>query len=719
MKPRRFTLPKLKIAVRIYLFVLGLALALLLTAGLAWLDAGQQAIAQFQNEIENGLQVFNSDFNRAMLDLSSLGNWLTAQTNLVDLIQSRNSVALARYLAPWTEVNIADTILVTDKTGALLAQVGIGASLPPATSLLKLPGVSDALAGKKSSGLAPDPSNRLQGRIVLPVYTAENPSPIGVIVLGFYVDGSFLKYQSRRPDQEIALIYGDQMSIITLTDAQGKPWVHAGIPSQILKSPGDFQTMDTNIGKYLFKFKPFDVSSGASAGMYGVGVALGAIDDERWNLFRTFGLGILVVAIGGSIVGFFFARALTSPIHVLDAAAQKMAQGDLSHPIALRREDEFGDLARQMESMRQQLLRALESANLEKSRYAAVIRDMGVAAVVTDQNLNVVAVNPVAEALLQQTQADLQGRPWRSLFVDGNDNKVSSPIWVLGVSSDGGSDPNLTARARLALRDRPQVTLEVIATIVEQEGKPAGYVHILRDATADEQLVRSQDEFIMNAAHELRGPLASLRASIELLVEDYAVMPNMEMAVMLRTLQRSVVKFQGLVENIIDVGNIQAGRFRVRPLPTRLDHLIADALSQVGPLLTGRAQQAQVRLDCATPCMVMADRPRIVQVLINLVTNASKYGPEGERIDLHVFAKDAFTVVEVTDRGPGIAPEEQTHIFRRFYRGRRAEEEGIGIGLGLALAREIITAHGGQIDVSSQIGAGTTFWFSLPRVDST
>jgi two-component system sensor histidine kinase VicK len=115
--------------------------------------------------------------------------------------------------------------------------------------------------------------------------------------------------------------------------------------------------------------------------------------------------------------------------------------------------------------------------------------------------------------------------------------------------------------------------------------------------------------------------------------------------------------------------------------------------------------------------MVSADRPRIVQVLINLITNASKYGPEGESIDLHAFPKDEFIIIEVTDRGPGIPPEEQAHLFQRFYRGRRAEEEGIGIGLGLALAREIVTAHGGQMDVQSKVGEGTTFWFSLPKAE--
>ena len=114
--------------------------------------------------------------------------------------------------------------------------------------------------------------------------------------------------------------------------------------------------------------------------------------------------------------------------------------------------------------------------------------------------------------------------------------------------------------------------------------------------------------------------------------------------------------------------------------------------------------------------MVSADRPRIVQVLINLITNASKYGPESEPILVSVSTQDHMATIDVEDRGQGISLEEQENLFKRFYRGRRAEEEGIGIGLGLALAREIVTAHGGQIGVKSGLGKGTTFWFSLPLV---
>ncbi len=709
---------RLSITSQIYLAVLVLALALLAMTVVAWIDSGRQAELRFENEIENGSQVFQADFNRALHDLTALGNWLASQGALTDLVQSRSAPGLVSYLEPWAEVNLADSIIVADREGKLIAQVGIGQVISPGASLTALPGLSDALLGKKTSGLAPDPTGRLQGRYVLPVYSADRTSIIGVILLAFYVDGSFLQYQARPPDQEIALVYDGKMSILTLTDSQGHPWTRSQPSAEVLKAqrenrPSEFVKIQTDTGTYLFQFNPLGSPSNNRDAMYGIGISLGSIDDERASLFRTFGVGILIIALGAGVGGFMFARTLTRPIQVLSSAVQAMAGGDLTTSIRLRRDDELGDLARQMDSMRQQLLEALQSAHLEKSRSAAVIQSMGAAAVVTDRNLNIVAVNPAAEGLLREVEANLVGQPWIKVFADGQGAQMTS-LWNLDGEASG-AEQSFALRGRFNLRARPQTTVDVISTQVELAGQPAGYVHILQDVTAQEQTQRAQDEFIMNAAHELRGPLASLRASIELLVEDYAVMPRDEMAVMLRTLQRAVVKFQGLVENIIDIGNIQAGKFRVRPSPNRLDTMIADALAQISPLFTGRGQRVEV--NCPVGCTVLADRPRIVQVLINLLTNASKYGPEGEVIGVRALTQDGFAVIEVTDRGPGIPPEEQVHLFQRFYRGRRAEEEGMGIGLGLALAREIVEAHRGQMDVRSQLGEGTTFWFSLPMAD--
>jgi signal transduction histidine kinase len=214
-------------------------------------------------------------------------------------------------------------------------------------------------------------------------------------------------------------------------------------------------------------------------------------------------------------------------------------------------------------------------------------------------------------------------------------------------------------------------------------------------------------------AHELEGPLASWRASVELLLEDYGEMTRQELGVMLRTLQRTAVRFQGLVEALVDMGKVEAGKLRVHPAPIPFEKLVRDSLSQIAPALQVKGQKLDVRIGAAPETLVIADRARISQVVINLIRNASKYSPEGEPIIVETHVMDGRAFFQVTDSGTGIDPAEQELIFERYYRSKRVEEEGAGIGLGLALAKAIIQAHGGKIGVSSALGKGSTFWFEL------
>lgn len=719
---RRFFPGLSSLRTQIYLFVPLLAAAFMVIAVAGWIDAGQQAYSHLQNEVDDGLASFQSDFDRATLDLAGLGNWLVGQPEFTDLVRARNDAGLERYLAPWTEVSLADSMTVTDKDGLVLSRLAAGQPITRGASLRDDLGIAQALSGSRSTSLDQDSAGRLERRVILPIYSGQSKSPVGALVLAFYLDGNFLQYRSRKPDQEIAIVFQNRLTILTLTDATGKPWGGQPAPAAVLAaeqagSTSSFMNLHLDVGNYLFKFRPLGPASGTSDGMYGVGASLAFLESDRLNLFRVFLIGLPLLALGTALVGLLFARALTRPLRELGRATQAMSRGDLTQPIQLHRNDEFGDLARQMDWMRQQLSRAFQSATLEKSRLAAVIQSMGIATLITDEKLKIMAANAAAEALLGRKAESLVCESWQGVFLtSGTDGDSPSGNWTLG-EAEVGAGESLVVHGRFPLRARPQVTLDIVSSPVQLEGEPAGYVHVLSNATAQEQLVRAQDEFIMNAAHELRSPLASLRASVEVLVDDFASMNRQELGFMLKTMQRAILRFQNLVENLVDVGTIQARRFRVYPAPVPIDKLIEGALTQIEPLLQARSQYVSTELQCPAGTTVLADRPRIAQVLINLLSNASKYSPEGEPLSLEAYSKDGFIVVQVTDHGPGIPPEEQGRLFERFYRGRRAEEEGIGIGLGLALAREIVQAHGGQIDVRSQVGAGTTFWFSLPRAD--
>ncbi|MBM4421579.1 MAG: HAMP domain-containing histidine kinase [Chloroflexi bacterium] len=226
--------------------------------------------------------------------------------------------------------------------------------------------------------------------------------------------------------------------------------------------------------------------------------------------------------------------------------------------------------------------------------------------------------------------------------------------------------------------------------------------------------MRLKEDFLLQVAHELRTPIATLSASLDLLLQDALTMPRDQLAAIVRTLGRSALRLENLVENLLDAGSIEAGTFQVRALPTFLSRAIRTALTFVQPVLDGKNQRLVVQVARQAETVV-ADPRRTAQVLTNLLTNASKYSPEAGVIEVRAVAEGGFVRVTVRDQGPGIPPDEQDRLFERFFRSREVREQAGGIRLGLTISRAIVRAQGGEIGIESAPGAGTSVHFTLPR----
>jgi len=235
-------------------------------------------------------------------------------------------------------------------------------------------------------------------------------------------------------------------------------------------------------------------------------------------------------------------------------------------------------------------------------------------------------------------------------------------------------------------------------------------------------LAREKDkyqDFLAILPHEFKTPLAALAASLELLQTDFQQLPADQASALLESIHRSTIRLESLVDNLLDTASIQAGQFQVHAEPNPLPTIIESARVFVQPLLDQKQQTVQIKMNESLP-WVRADPGRITQVLINLLSNASKYGPPGEPIGIEAIPVDSFIHVAVSDRGQGIAPEDQALLFQRFMRlaanGARAPE---GLGFGLAIVKAIIDLHHGQVGVESEPGQGTTVWFTLPIAESS
>jgi signal transduction histidine kinase len=232
------------------------------------------------------------------------------------------------------------------------------------------------------------------------------------------------------------------------------------------------------------------------------------------------------------------------------------------------------------------------------------------------------------------------------------------------------------------------------------------------------QLNQLKDEYLFSVAHEVRTPLSSLVASVEILAGDYQHMAAAEREATIRRIERGAVRLQTLVENVLDAGSIRAGRFSIHPRPADLGLVLDSAAATLQPLLEEKRQRLETAVPPTLPA-VLADERRITQVFANLLSNASKFGPEGDRIVVSAAARAEDVLVKVSDSGPGIPLPEQGDLFERYFRSSSSARSSPGTGLGLAISKAIVEAHGGTVGLESDPRQGTTIWFTLPLATST
>jgi signal transduction histidine kinase len=179
-----------------------------------------------------------------------------------------------------------------------------------------------------------------------------------------------------------------------------------------------------------------------------------------------------------------------------------------------------------------------------------------------------------------------------------------------------------------------------------------------------------------------------------------------------------IISLGNLVDNLLESASIEAGHFRVSPRPYDLHAIIAEAAGTMQPLLEKYGQRLALDLPERLP-LVRADPRRMVQVLVNLLSNASKYGPEDAPVTLRASVGERWVQVSVVDQGPGIPEELKADVFRRFLYPRSPDlHTKVGAGLGLSVVKAVVEAHGGRVGVEDSDGGGAVFWFSLPVVEA-
>jgi PAS domain S-box-containing protein len=248
--------------------------------------------------------------------------------------------------------------------------------------------------------------------------------------------------------------------------------------------------------------------------------------------------------------------------------------------------------------------------------------------------------------------------------------------------------------------------------IVTAQGRIVGAVLSLTDITRLHELQQRQEDFLRIVSHDLRHPLTIIQGHIQVLagmLHDAGV--NGDMAAGVEAIQRSAQRMNAMIQDLVDVTRLESGQLPLEIHPIRLHAYLTNLLSRMDTLI----DYARIRVELPPDLpAVTADDNRLERIVINLLSNALKYSPPSTPVIVHAHCDDGMVRVSVTDAGPGIPPDEQPNLFQRYYRAHSTRTTEEGIGLGLYITKLLVEAQGGQVEVDSAVGTGSTFSFTLP-----
>ncbi len=452
-------------------------------------------------------------------------------------------------------------------------------------------------------------------------------------------------------------------------------------------------------GRTLYSAARFQLPDGSSA-IARVGASLRGVDDALAQFGNTVLaasalLLALLVVVAGSLAS-LTARGLGD----LTEVARRMAAGDWEARSGLEGDDALAELGRTLDKLARGLSSSLEALRGERDRMAGILQGMQEGVLLLDAQRQIVLLNPALREMML-LPADAEGKPLldvvrhaelRDLFDAAlrKDEPTTQEVEL------GGLKPRRLL-VRIARRDASR---ELVAVFV--------------DVTEMRRLESMRRDFVANVSHELRTPVTAIRSAAETLSGGAAEDPAAARA-FIGIIDRNAQRLHALVEDLLDLSRIEARGFKLSLEPVELRPLF----SQVAGLFRERASEKGMQLEEQLPALlppVRADRRAMEHVLSNLIDNAVKYCGPGARITLSASVTAESVSVSVSDDGPGIDERHLPRVFERFYRvdAGRSRDVG-GTGLGLSIVKHLVEAMGGEISVVSQLGAGTTFSFSLAR----
>lgn len=455
--------------------------------------------------------------------------------------------------------------------------------------------------------------------------------------------------------------------------------------------------------RMLYVAVPFQTAR-IGGGVARIALALTEVDAAIERLRNVISIAFVLALVVAVVISSVAAQMASRTARSLTEAARKMAEGDLGTRTRAAGNDEFAELGATLDQLAHSLSTTLDELRAERDRMRSVLTGMQEGLLLVDGERRVALVNPALREMLL-LGADVEGK---------------SPLEVIRHAElvrllDQARDENSATTGEIELEGlKPR---RLLVHVVPIDGEAGDLLAVFVDVTHLRRLETLRRDFVANASHELRTPVAAIQSAAETL--QAAVKSDPKGAEQFANMiVRNADRLRNLIDDLLDLSRIESHDFKLNLEPLEVSSVVEPVLD----FFRERAERKEIILEGdVTPPTVraLADRRALEHVLTNLVDNAVKYCGSGSRVTVRARHEGAAVKLFVSDNGPGIAPEHLPRLFERFYRvdAGRSRELG-GTGLGLAIVKHLVEAMGGAVLVESEPGSGTRFVLTLREVET-
>jgi two-component system phosphate regulon sensor histidine kinase PhoR len=541
---------------------------------------------------------------------------------------------------------------------------------------LKLQLVNEAeLVANISASSFADPAQQVNLNVVAQTIGAEINTRITFIAL----DGTVL---------------GDNdQTAASMENHATRPEVQAALAGNI----GQDTRYSTTLREYMMYAAVPVLSQGQKIGVARVALPLTTVESSVNSEVLTIITAVVIAAILFILIAALIARMITKPVRQITKAAVGITAGNLGQQIEIRTNDEIGRLAHAFNEMSQNLKTTIAAIVDERGNLATVLTNLTDGVVMTDAEEKLLLTNPAAERLFNFKKENVNGHPLIEAVHDYEIDEIVKKC----LSTTHEQTAQLETNGRF---------IRVIAVPITT-GRSYSTLVLFQDLTELRNLQTMRRELIGNISHDLRTPIAGIKAMVETL-QDTAIDDKQVALDFLTRINGEVDRLTQMVTELTELSHIETGKAELRRVPTNLNYLIEEVVGQMRPQAESKPVTITTDFNSNLP-VIKVDKDRIRQTLTNLVHNAIKFNNPGGKVTITTTFHNESAIVSMSDTGIGISKEDLPHIFERFYKADKARSQG-GSGLGLAIAKHTIQAHGGNISVKSEEGKGTTITFDLP-----